>query len=183
MLMVLYPVSDRTCVRRDSQHILRETRAESSQKSQKMKRTKRLARDHPIMPRRSRAALVVLQGPHVTCACMKAPDTWCPPGPCSVQNSDSQQGLVFTQQDPQVTPPLPQVLKMHVVVLWTHSLEKSRVCSTGTAWMAPIRDGPERPWECPGFQLTVLKTAKERLLGPNAAALSAAPICRRRRYK
>ena len=55
--------------------------------------------------------------------------------------------------------------------------------ASSTAWMAPFRDGSERPWECPGFQLTDLKTVKERLRDPNFTAPPAGPIRGRHRHK
>ncbi|KAI0295899.1 hypothetical protein B0F90DRAFT_1820227 [Multifurca ochricompacta] len=32
----------------------------------------------------------------------------------------------------------------------------------GLSWMTPFCDGPDRPWESPGFELTDLKTVKEK---------------------
>ncbi|KAI0247044.1 hypothetical protein BJV78DRAFT_82448 [Lactifluus subvellereus] len=59
---------------------------------------------------------------------------------------------------------------------------------SGTAWMTPLRDGPERPWESPGFRLTDLKTVKEnkvKLCDSNSTDETPPPITRatRRRYK
>ncbi|KAH9966944.1 hypothetical protein BGW80DRAFT_1462278 [Lactifluus volemus] len=61
---------------------------------------------------------------------------------------------------------------------------------SGTAWMAPLRDGPERPWESPGFRLTDLNTVKEnkmKLRDSNKTdetpSLTSYESSRRRRYK
>jgi hypothetical protein len=60
---------------------------------------------------------------------------------------------------------------------------------SGTAWMTPLRDGPERPWESPGFRLTDLQTVKEnkmKLCESNKTDEMLPPITRatsRRRYK
>lgn len=56
----------------------------------------------------------------------------------------------------------------------------------GSAWLAPLRDGPERPWEIPGFQLTDLKTVKENIMklrNSDCAAPAAVFSNGRRRYK
>ncbi|KAH8977458.1 hypothetical protein EDB86DRAFT_3092199 [Lactarius hatsudake] len=59
------------------------------------------------------------------------------------------------------------------------------VPASGALWLAPIRDGPDRPWESPDFQLTDLKTVKERKMSVcgTTKALSLAEKIRRRRYK
>ncbi|KAH9055501.1 hypothetical protein EDB87DRAFT_1688140 [Lactarius vividus] len=59
------------------------------------------------------------------------------------------------------------------------------VPASGALWLAPLRDGPDRPWESPDFQLTDLKTVKERKMNVcgTTNAPSLAEKTRRRRYK
>jgi hypothetical protein len=66
-------------------------------------------------------------------------------------------------------------------------LNLETIPESGTAWLAPLRDGPERPWEDPDFQLTDLKTVKDekmKLRSSGSAELPDVPTATgRRRYK
>ena len=104
--------------------------------------------------------------------------SWRCPGPCRTQTA---KGGRFARNE---------TLKRHLFfpkfaeckeeVLRVLRLES--IPESSTAWMAPFRDGPERPWECSGFQLTDLETVKERLRDPNFVAPPVAPIRGRHRY-
>jgi hypothetical protein len=59
----------------------------------------------------------------------------------------------------------------------------NEIPKAGTAWMGPFCQGPERPWELPGYRLTDLETVKERLRDPNFTAPPAQPIRGRHRRK
>lgn len=71
MLMVPCTVSDRTCVRRDTQHILRETRAKIKPEE---------ADDNEMLPCRPRAVPVVFKDPHVSMKHRKRHFPHCSPG-------------------------------------------------------------------------------------------------------
>ena len=106
---------------------------------------------------------------------------WRCPGPCRTQTT--KEGW-FARKE---------TLKRHLhflkfaeckeAALKVLNLEALPTSSTECQWMAPFREGPERPWECARFQLTDLQTVKERLGDPNFTAPLAELIRGRHRLK
>ncbi|KAH9954340.1 hypothetical protein BC827DRAFT_1379522 [Russula dissimulans] len=110
------------------------------------------------------------------------PGRWVCPGPC---RGESANGGRFARNE---------TLKRHLLYPKNDACRKAtlRVLdlgttpTSGTAWLAPLRDGPERPWESPDFRLTDLNTVKEekmKVCGSKYGALPTEHIDRRRRYK
>ena len=109
--------------------------------------------------------------------------SWVCPGPC--RGESTREYARFARGD---------TLKRHLqrakyadcmtAVLNVLGLES--IPDSGTAWLAPFRVGPERPWESPDFQLTdlrIVKDAKMKLRKWCNVALPVERPTRRRRYK
>ena len=107
------------------------------------------------------------------------PVQWLCPGPCR----ETEEGKFARDETLKRHLLFPRYEACKKVVLELLELESIPV--SGALWLAPLRDGPDRPWESPDFQLTDLKTVKERKL--KALDLTKAPSpaesSRRRRYK
>ena len=104
---------------------------------------------------------------------------WRCPGPCRTETS--KEGW-FARKE---------TLKRHLHTLTFAECKEAAlevlgletIPPSGTGWMAPFREGHERPWECAGFQLTDLQTIKEWLRDPNFTAPMAEPLRGRHRPK
>lgn len=124
-----------------------------------------------MLPRRPRAVPVVFTDPVHEASHRSATYPTVHLAPGAPEARDSQQGLGSrATRSPSDNHHFPKYSKFEVAVLWTFSLEKSRVSSTGSTWMAPLCDGPERPWECPGYQGEA--TRSHRCGTPRCAHLS-----------
>jgi len=107
------------------------------------------------------------------------PEQWPCPGPCT-----EKEGKFARDETLKRHLLHPRYAACQEVVLERLGLKLIPVL--GSHWLAPLRDGPDRPWESPDFQLTDLKTVKE--MKKNALDLTKAPLPlaenpRRRRYK
>lgn len=112
------------------------------------------------------------------------PGSWVCPGPCKGESADSAQGgcarfardetLKRHLQFPKNAPCAEVVQKV---------LNLRTIPCSGTAWLAPLCDGPERPWESPDFELTDLKTVKEKIKLRSSGSAELPDVPRRRRYK
>jgi hypothetical protein len=109
---------------------------------------------------------------------------WVCPGPCKGESVEG--GARFARSE---------TLKRHL------QFQKNAACmkavltvlnlatapSYGTTWLAPLCDGPERPWESPHFKLTDLKEVKKKIKLRNSGHATATdpdqPTSRRRRHK
>jgi len=127
------------------------------------------------------ACLLSFKDPHV-CAKHRRrhfPQIWHCPGPCRTQTTKG--GKFARKETLKRHLTFPKHAECKEAVLKALGLET--IPASSTAWMTPFRDGPECPWECPGFQLTDLETVKERLRDPNFTPPPAEPIRGRHRYK
>jgi hypothetical protein len=104
---------------------------------------------------------------------------WHCPGPCRTQTTKG--GMFARKETLKRHLTFPRHAECKEAALKALGLET--IPASSTSWIAPFRDGPERPWECPGFQLTDLETVKERLRDPNFTAPPAEPIRGRHRQK
>lgn len=109
--------------------------------------------------------------------------SWICPGPC--KGESAQQGAKFTRGE---------TLQRHLMFQKNAAcmkavldlLDLETIPGSGCAWLTPFRDGPERPWESPDFQLTDLSIVKEKKMKLRSSGIAAPPIMptnRRRRYK
>ena len=169
--------------RSDTHQILRPTRM----RPRKNKRTgpspyvsdKGSPRRTSLLPRRHLPGVV--QRPTRVCETRKRHFTqiWRCPGPC---RTHTVKGGWFARNE---------TLKRHLLFpkfaeckdAAMKVLNLGTLPTSSTEWMAPFRDGPERPWECARFQLTDLQTVKEWLRDPNSAPPLAEPIRGRHRPK
>jgi hypothetical protein len=111
------------------------------------------------------------------------PLKWTCPGPCKKTEKEGRFARDETLKRHLL---FPRYAACEKVVL--ERLKLNSIPISGSHWLTPLRDGPDRPWESPDFQLTDLKTVKERKM--NARDLTKAPSPaaentrrRRRRYK
>jgi hypothetical protein len=130
------------------------------------------------------ACLASFKDPRV---CMKHrerhfPLAWQCPGPCRTRTAN--RGRFERGETLKRHLLFPRYASCKDAVLRTLGLESIPTSRSSSAWMAPLRDGPERPWERPGFRLTELETVKARLRDPKfASSPSAVPTIARRRHK
>ena len=107
------------------------------------------------------------------------PVQWSCPGPCNKSEKEGKFARDETLKRHLLYPRYAACQKVVLDLLGLRSIPVS-----GSLWLTPLRDGPDRPWESPNFQLTDLKKIKE--MKENACdstrALSPA-YTRRRRYK
>ena len=117
------------------------------------------------------ACLASFKDPRV---CMKHrarhfPLAWRCPGPCRTQST--YRGRFVRDETLKRHLDFPRFASCRDAVLQLLGLESIPPSGRGSlAWMAPLRDGPERPWERPGSHLTDLETVKARLRDPHVAA-------------
>lgn len=112
------------------------------------------------------------------------PVSWVCPGPCNKGKSAQGGGGGFARSE---------TLKRHLLFESNAACLKVVLDDLGLgsipisepAWLAPYRDGPERPWESPDFQLTDLQIVKEAKMKFRSSGNAALPVpaSRRRRYK
>jgi len=118
------------------------------------------------------------------------PANWVCPGPCKEESAqgETHSSATFASGD---------TLKRHLecpknaacMEAVLNLLDLKTIPGSGSAWLAPLRSGLERPWEAPAFQLTDLKTVKEEerkismKLRSSELPDSDVPASRRRRYK
>ena len=156
-----------------------ETKEEKSNEAKPARQRQRVSEEDLYC--RVGTCLESFKDPHVCAKHRKRHFTqiWRCPGPCRTQtvkggrfarNETLKRHLLF----PKFAECKEAALKvLHLATIPTSSNE----------WMAPFRDGPERPWECAMFQLTDLRTVKEWLRDPNFTAPPAEPIRGRHRPK
>ncbi|KAI9434253.1 hypothetical protein H4582DRAFT_2081306 [Lactarius indigo] len=108
------------------------------------------------------------------------PVRWICPGPCKKTEKEGKFARDETLKRHLL---FPRYAACKKVVLKRLGLQS--VPASGALWLAPLRDGPDRPWESPDFQLTDLKMIKEKKVNVygTTKALSPAEKTRRRRYK
>ena len=108
------------------------------------------------------------------------PEQWTCPGPCPKTEKEGKFARAETLRRHLL---FPRYAACKKVVLERLSLTSIPV--TGSLWLTPLRDGPDRPWESPDFQLTDLKKVKKRKTNArdSTEAPSPAENTRRRRYK
>jgi hypothetical protein len=98
------------------------------------------------------------------------PVAWQCPGPCQTQTTN--RGRFTRDETLRRHLEFPRFARCKDTVLQLFRLQSISPSETGgMGWMAPLRDGPERPWEQAGFHLTDLETVKARLQDPHVAAL------------
>ena len=108
------------------------------------------------------------------------PVQWPCPGPCKKTEKEGKFARDETLKRHLLFPRYAACKKVVLELLNLNSFPVS-----GSLWLAPLRDGPDRPWEQPDFQLTDLKTVKERKMNARDSAKVPSPAenTRRRRYK
>ncbi|KAN0138779.1 hypothetical protein V8E53_003167 [Lactarius tabidus] len=105
---------------------------------------------------------------------------WSCPGPCKKTEKEGKFARDETLKRHLLFPRYAACKKVVLDLLGLHSIPVS-----GSLWLTPLRDGPDRPWESPTFQLTDLKTIKERKENARDSTRAPSPAenTRRRRYK
>ncbi|KAI9454740.1 hypothetical protein BJY52DRAFT_704761 [Lactarius psammicola] len=108
------------------------------------------------------------------------PVQWPCPGPCKKTEKEGKFARDETLKRHLL---FPRYAACKKVVL--NLLDLESIPSSGALWLAPLRDGPDRPWESPDFQLTDLKTVKERKMNVRDSTKAPSPAEKtcRRRYK
>lgn len=110
--------------------------------------------------------------------------SWVCPGPCRGGQS-TREFARFARSD---------TLKRHLqranyadcMTAVLNVLGLGSIPDSGTAWLAPLRVGPERPWESPDYQLTDLRIVKDAMMKLRSWFNVVLPVerpARRRRYK
>src|SRR6266850_2592331 len=117
------------------------------------------------------ACLASFKHPRV---CMKHrarhfPLAWQCPGPCRTKSTN--RGRFARDETLKRHLEFPRFASCRDTVLQLLGLQSIPPSGRGgMAWMAPLRDGPQRPWERAGFHLTDLETVKARLRDPHVTA-------------